>query len=514
MKEKRKLDRTNKIGIAIVSLLIILALTSIILHFVLFEFSFVSIINAFIICVITTILCVIFGGATSGKHQRKKEKSNGYEYVKEPITAKKFFMGLGVLLACGIGYIPLFIFGSININKINSPSYVKTEAVIANVTDTSTDVMNPTSSPKYVYKDLDGNKHVSQSNATWGGITFKLGEKVTIYYSVDNPEITLNLSDSVMMIVGACFFLFGGLLAFLSCIERTQFIPALFGLIFMLFSGGLLTAAKLASGMSFFTLFASGAMAYAMFLFFAMGLFFFLFGVVNIVKFIRYNIHEREFNSEIQQLLKEEKKSKKLEKSKQSLVLADSKEVSNYKKKKYKYKFTWQDFKSLFGIIFGGTVFFVVGLCVMIFVGIVPLAKAASYTKTEATVTEIHTYHDKEGNLLAYFDYEYFVDGKKYEKESSYGQSAEIAPSVGDKVTIYYNPNNPDELTDSSWTDWITTVVGFIFACVGAGLIIVPIILTSRVEIKDKTDDNPFSNGVKSEKNRKKNITRVGGKEI
>lgn len=520
MKEKRKLDTTNKVGIGIVCALVVLALTTIILHFSLFEFSFVSVINAGIICFITFILCIIFHAATHGKHEKKRERTIADDYVEERVTAKQFFSGLGVLLACGIGYIPLFILGGNNLQKINSPAYVKTEAIIMSVVDTSSTFTNPTSSPKYVYYDQDGNEIISKSSAQWGGITFKLGEKVTVYYNKANPEIMLNLSDGVMMIFGGMFFLFGGMLAFCGCTNRHHFVPFLFGLLFIIFSTGILTAMKLASGMNIFLLLASGALPYAMFLFLALGMFFVVYGVVDAIKYIRYIINNRKSSKAINESLKKEKdknrkdetikeKTQKLgknynkitakiknneeneniddEKLNEDGLIFDEPKVSKTKKK-YKLYFTKEEFKNFFAMFFAGAVFFVTGLFVMIYVGIMPLAKTASFVKAEATVIELHTYY-KDGGLNAYFDYEYFVDGKRYEKESSYGQSVEIAPAVGEKITIYYNPKNPDELTDSSWTDWISVAVGFIFAGVGAALIIVPLV-KCRTEVLELKDEN------------------------
>lgn len=525
MKEKRKLDTTNKVGIAIICVIVALALTSIILHFVSFEVSIYAFVNAGLICIITGILSIIIYFATHGPHEKKKKSDDSF--YGNSITVKGFFTGLGILIACGIGYIPLFILGGRNIQKMNSPAYIKTEATIMSVVDTTTDITNPTSSPRYVYYDQDGNEIISQSNAQWGGVTFKVGQKVTVYYSASNPEIMLNVSDSVMMIFGGLFFLLGGLFAFFACMGLERLGIPLFGLMFMVLPGGMLTGMILASGMNFFLLYASGALPFAMVLFLAFGVFVVTVGLIEVFKFIKFNIKERKANKEFRDYLKErDRKDKKLaedckneikatktqklgkdyrkitakldeylEENKKAVadLKEDSKTVENKekqkKKKKYKIKITWHAVSSLLGVILAGTVFFAVGLFVMIYVGIMPLAKTASYTKAEATVIELHTYYNKEGSLLAYFDYEYYVDGVRYEKESSYGQSAEIAPAVGETITIYYNPNNPNELTDSSWTDWIMVVVGLIFAGVGLALIVVPLVLACREDVTEATEN-------------------------
>ncbi len=527
MKKKRKLDLTNKVGIAIITVLVVLALTNISLHFAFFEFSFASIINAFVTCLITFVLCLIFYGVTHGDHSKKKKNKEPVDYdIKTPITAKKFFGGLGLLLACGIGYVPLFILGGMNINKINSPAYIKTEAIIMKVVDTTSEISNPTSSPKYVYYDKDGNEIISQDSASWGGITFKVGQRVTVYYNAENPEIMLNLSSGVMMIMGGLFFLFGGCIGFFAILERENIIPLLFGLTFMVFSGGLLTGMKLASGMNIFLLFASGASAYAMLIFFLLGLFIFGVGVNNLVHSVSgyfKNKHsdkkldnylkrasreqiERDIKnlSEINHRIEEETKfeiekfnnSKGIDVKEDKTIFGEKKIEKNpniikseygttyigVPRKKYKINFTKKDFKSSIGVLLAGTVFFVVGLFAMILFGIVPIAKTSSFVKTDATVTKVNTYYNKEGDFLATFEYEYYVDGQKFEKESSYGQSVEIAPSVGDKITIYYNPKNPDEISDDSWMGWIATVMGLIFAGVGAGLFLWPI-LACRVAV-------------------------------
>ena len=482
----KNFSKTRKFGIAIISILSTFGLTAIVAHLACFGFSFLSLFNCFFVVVVTGILDIIFYFSTSGNGIKSNAKYNYYVEPEEKLTVKKFFGGLGILIACGIGYIPLFLLGGNMFSKINSSSYEKAEATIVRI---STDG-DMTSRLGYAY-EIDGETYYSSSDASWGGISFKEGKKVIVYYNVNNPEITLNLSNAVMFMVGGGFFLLGGLIFFFIGFGIKGIEQTLVGFTFMFFAGGLMLGMKLASGFSFFELIASGASAYTCLLFSLIGLFIFISGIVVLissiktkVKFARYSI-KAEIKKEQQLISKEQKSNEK----------ANEVKV----KPKYKYKFE----KSLIPIILCGLVFLVSGIGLMIGLGFVPIAKAANNIKVTATVTEVHTYYD-DGSLHAQFDYEYYYDGVRYEGKSSYSQSADIAPSVGDTIKITISKNNPAKvLDDSHFMIYIAIIVGLIVAAPGGGIIIYTI-LQMRYEVKDKKSITQTATQKNINKGRKK----------
>ena len=287
--------KSDIVKLIILCTLIILSITAVVLHFALFKISFISFINSFFILVATGIICFFVGlslGGSSGKSKNSQSDVNEYNQ-NGVLTAKKFFGGLGIFLLCGFGYVPLILIASNNIKKVNSSEYVKTQATIVGIAGTASSSGNPTVSLRYQYYDENGNKFISLSNASWGGITFKEGETTVIYYSKSNPEITLNISDSVMMLSGAALFFGGGILLFLGITERNRLFPIVFGLMFMLFCGGVLTGMKIASGLNFFLLFCSGASAYLMLMFCGLGLVLFIYGIISAINSIKYNLKNK-----------------------------------------------------------------------------------------------------------------------------------------------------------------------------------------------------------------------------
>lgn len=81
--------------------------------------------------------------------------------------------------------------------------------------------------------------------------------------------------------------------------------------------------------------------------------------------------------------------------------------------------------------------------------------------KTEATITKIdEKHHGGDTDYLVYVSY--YVDGKSYNEElNSYSSSMR----EGNKVTIYYNPNNPSEIrsNDNSFDEIILLLYGYLF---------------------------------------------------
>lgn len=478
---------------------IFIALTIIcnVLHFVYFKFSVDAIIYFVISIIICTIFCIIFGFAageplTSLKRKKKKNthafhKQLEEEEVVKPIPKKEriknIFIGLGIFLACGIGYIPLFLLGANSVKKMNSDGYVKTTAVIKYVEDSHGDMKRLA----YTYTAEDGKIYTSRTSASFGGASFKAGKTVTIYYNVSSPEAIISPSSTVMTFMGACFFFLGGLFAAIAMPghAKSAFVGLMFSTIFLMFSISLIVGIQLASGLSFLELIASGVSVYAMLMFGLVGIVLMIITISQIIRNIKFNKFKRN-NTEIVQRINERKKLKlenSIKESDKALEAPDSEIVSNpkveEKKKKPRKKYRHSFHAGLIPLILAGTVFFIAGTCVMILVGIIPTAKYYSYNKTEATITKIDTYHSKrDGSLLATYFYEYEVDGKKYERESSYGQSAELVPTIGSKINIRVNPKNAEDVLDGGFINWIAIILGFIFAGAGVGLFIATVIMS------------------------------------
>ena len=99
--------------------------------------------------------------------------------------------------------------------------------------------------------------------------------------------------------------------------------------------------------------------------------------------------------------------------------------------------------------------FFIPFGLILIIVGIVIFvinSKNQNYLKVESTVSSVRlaqeAYMDNDGNMVeATYDVDitYIVDGKEYTEELN----GLFEHKVGDKITIYYNPENPKEITQS-----------------------------------------------------------------
>lgn len=476
-KKRNKINKNIYTGLAVAFAL--LGIICIVLNIVLFNFSAATIVNIVFIAIVATIFSTIFffigrsfekGGKSKNEYQTDEPFEN-FRCLDTKEKVKKFFISLGILIMCGIGYIPLFLIASNNTKKMHSSQFFKTTAYVGYV---NSDGEN--SWLTYVYQDLDGTVWYSESGASWGGATFKEGKKVTLYYNVHSPEVVIMPSDTFMAYFGASFFLIMGLFAFFAQMELASGTVAgtFFSLVFLLFSTLMTTGIELASGLSFFELMGSGASVYALTCFGIVGLLLFIFCFTQTIKQIKYVIKK----SRIPRIKESKTKVKPVTAEKNEIIAGPQEAKPKKIKKRYHHKF----FAQTIGIMLAGLVFFSVGLFMIIGMGIVPAIKYSKFVQTEATIVSLNTYTGKEGNLLASFNYEYFVNGVRYEKESSYGQSVEIAPLVGDKVKIKYNPNNPDEIKDGGWIDTMTAFVGIIPLGVGIGLFIATVIMSRTDE--------------------------------
>ena len=479
---KKVINKTKLTGVIFLAVFIIMALIAIIGNLVMQPFDFSVLVYIFIICVICFILTIIFYScAVKGRPwfvEKKREKLiPDYSPDTLDFEAKKrirpnkgeILTGIIIFLVCCLGASPLFIFASKNIQKIHGPNYVKTEAVVTSIADG--DVVQL----RYVYYTEDGERIVSGSNASFGGISFKEGKKITVYYNKDNPELLADFGESIMMLTGGSFFLLCGLIVLFANLKLNQLIGLTFGITFMAFSGGFIFGVMNAGGMNFFEIYCSGVVGYALTLFFILGLFFATYSLFQlIISIICYfkKLYVRNKYGE-----KKEKPKKirdiKVEKEKQSII------------KKERVRYFHRFSRQAFGILFAALVFLFAG-GFMFSMGVRDIAASANYQKVQATVIEVRLWNSKEdGSLLGDFVYEYYIDGKRYEHESSYSQSAELLPEKGETITIKVSRIDPNRVVDSSWINWLLTCVSLIPLGVGVFLCFLAEI-TMRDGIKEK----------------------------
>ncbi len=480
----------------LIATFISLALFCITLHFVYFGFSVDGIISAVIIIIICIILTAIFSLSARGtiKVKRKNNLSRFRKRMESEIEdeianksnskkekIKNLLLGLTIFIVCGIGYIPLFILGSNSLKKINSDNYTKTTATIKFVIDDGEGM----SRLAYTYTAEDGNIYRSNTNVSFGGVAFKEGKTVTIYYDNSSPDVIISTSNIILTFMGGAFFFLGGLFAFLgmSVIGRSSIFAIAFGIIFLMFSVCMIAGIELASGLSFLELIGSGLSVYAMLCFLIIGLLLTGIGISETIKNINFAIYKHKNPDEVQKFeARIEKKAQlKLKENENELIIEQKVKEKGKNRKKYHHKFS----KDLIGLSIAAAVFLGVGLWLFVGLGILPTSKYYSYSKVEATVTKIETYKSKkDGNVLATYFYEYSVDGKKYEKESSYGQSAELVPIVGSKINIRINPKNPEDVLDGSFIGWTMIGIGLLCTSVGTGICI-GMWFMSRTSVKE-----------------------------
>ena len=98
--------------------------------------------------------------------------------------------------------------------------------------------------------------------------------------------------------------------------------------------------------------------------------------------------------------------------------------------------------------------FIPVGIILIIFgiIAFVITIKNQNYIEVEATITNIvlqeEEHLDNEGNRVEAtykFDIKYTVDGKEYTSDLD----NMFKQNIGDKITIYYNPKDPSQITQT-----------------------------------------------------------------
>lgn len=134
-------------------------------------------------------------------------------------------------------------------------------------------------------------------------------------------------------------------------------------------------------------------------------------------------------------------------------------------------------------------IFTIVGAFLM-YLGVSKTIKYLSFEEVEAEIVYVRTYRStgRKSTLMAVPTYEFVVDGVTYRVESSTSVSANLAPRVGDKEKIKYNPNDPEEIVNFSWTIIIFYVMGAIFGGVGITLLI--LVLKGKVQFSPTNKSN------------------------
>ncbi|MDE6412926.1 MAG: DUF3592 domain-containing protein [Eubacterium sp.] len=103
----------------------------------------------------------------------------------------------------------------------------------------------------------------------------------------------------------------------------------------------------------------------------------------------------------------------------------------------------------------------------------------SKYTTVEATIVGFEEHHGNHDHALTFV--EYSIDGQEYENSINVYNSFW---SVGDKITVYYSPENPNQLISE-----IPVILLIIFGAIGICFIIVGAIF-SFVEKRSKKKKN------------------------
>ena len=92
-----------------------------------------------------------------------------------------------------------------------------------------------------------------------------------------------------------------------------------------------------------------------------------------------------------------------------------------------------------------------------------------NYVKTSATVTHTEIWRNENG-YVAQITYEYYVNGERYVKQSPHIRDASSSKFEGDTLFVYYNPDNPEEVTEGNNMNFSVLFFGIAFLVIGGGL--------------------------------------------
>ena len=141
--------------------------------------------------------------------------------------------------------------------------------------------------------------------------------------------------------------------------------------------------------------------------------------------------------------------------------------------------------------------FLPIGIILIVFGIIMMSMTPKSYAMTEGTVTGAKPYSDtdSDGHPQDYFEAEfsYTVDGKEYHNSFS-GYTEE--PKIGEKLDVYYDPANPEFVSNTKSTGTIAIVM----IGLGALAVVASILFTVKAFRKYKAMDEQIKAAVGSDK--------------
>lgn len=142
--------------------------------------------------------------------------------------------------------------------------------------------------------------------------------------------------------------------------------------------------------------------------------------------------------------------------------------------------------------------FFIILSIVLAFVSIFYINfynKTKNFPTVEAIVTRTELYEEEHYDSDTHYDatytiyVEYTVDGKTYNEE--YGIFSNM--KVGDKVTVAYNPNKPEEVSQPASIIWL---IGLVVASIIALIVaIFSVVKTIKRNKKLKLQEEEWENG-------------------
>lgn len=247
------------------------------------------------------LVCAAFCGVTvlsyfMTKHSQIRKLSERETEMEESAPAEDktpgkrvkgiAFMVFGVCLAISAFLVVWAVTGlgvSAGLKELSGGGYVKTRATVVQAVQDGKELDKLI----YEYTAEDGVTYRSLGEASFGGIEFKAGKQVTLYYSAENPRVTASLSVPVFLLLGAFLFLVGGVAAAVLSVgakKRNNAGGYILFTFFLLFGIGFYVAGGLASGLNVLELSLSGAGYYGITVFMLLGGSLDLLGLVGYIK--------------------------------------------------------------------------------------------------------------------------------------------------------------------------------------------------------------------------------------
>ncbi len=237
------------------------------------------------------LVCAAFCGVTvlsyfMTKHSQIRKLSEAEDKTPEKRVKGIAFMVFGVCLAISAFLVVWAVTGlgvSAGLKELSGGGYVKTRATVVQAVQDGKELDKLI----YEYASEDGVTYRSLVEASFGGIEFKAGKQVTLYYSAENPRVTASLSVPVFLLLGAFLFLVGGIAATVLSVgakKRNNAGGYIVFTFFLLFGIGFYVAGGLASGLNVLELSLSRAGYYGITVFMLLGGSLDLLGLIGYIK--------------------------------------------------------------------------------------------------------------------------------------------------------------------------------------------------------------------------------------